>query len=286
MDTEKCAVLLRVLEWGSLSEAAERLGYTPSGVSRMMLAMEEELGFPLLIRKHKGVLPTEACKALLPGLRQMAMVGEGLRQNAEEIKGLHVGEVRVGSAYHYYCAKIAKTIYQFKLKYPDIRVEYEEDLSTRLVQKLQRNDVNLCIVSKRAGEYDWYPLQEDPIVAWVPAGHPCIDWGVYPLKRLEEDAFIDYYSEDDTDVRRVLNTYGIRANIIYSTTSNYTSFQMVEAGLGVALTNGIYAKEYQGRVQALPVEPAVTIPIGIAVLKTEYLSPAEKAFFSALIEHI
>ena len=30
MDTEKCAALLCVLESGSLSAAAERLGYTPS----------------------------------------------------------------------------------------------------------------------------------------------------------------------------------------------------------------------------------------------------------------
>ena len=35
MDTAKCAALLKVLELGSLSAAAEALGYTPSGVSRM-----------------------------------------------------------------------------------------------------------------------------------------------------------------------------------------------------------------------------------------------------------
>ena len=39
MDTEKCRALLCVLETGSLSAAAEQLGYTPSGVSRMMAAI-------------------------------------------------------------------------------------------------------------------------------------------------------------------------------------------------------------------------------------------------------
>ena len=38
MDTEKCAALLKVLELGSLSAAAQALGYTPSGVSRMMVS--------------------------------------------------------------------------------------------------------------------------------------------------------------------------------------------------------------------------------------------------------
>lgn len=48
MDTEKCRALLAVLEAGSLSAAAEKLDYTPSGLSRMMAALEQELGFPLL----------------------------------------------------------------------------------------------------------------------------------------------------------------------------------------------------------------------------------------------
>lgn len=50
MDTEKCRALLAVLEAGSLSAAAEKLDYTPSGLSRMMAALEQELGFPLLSR--------------------------------------------------------------------------------------------------------------------------------------------------------------------------------------------------------------------------------------------
>ena len=50
MDTEKCAALLCVIESGSITAAADKLGYTVSGVSRMMSAMETESGFPLLVR--------------------------------------------------------------------------------------------------------------------------------------------------------------------------------------------------------------------------------------------
>ena len=71
MDTEKCRALLAVLEAGSLSAAAEKLDYTPSGLSRMMAALEQELGFPLLSRSHNGVQPTRACRTLLPTLREL-----------------------------------------------------------------------------------------------------------------------------------------------------------------------------------------------------------------------
>ena len=43
MDTEKLRVLVSAVESGSLTAAAEHLGYTPSGVSRIIAALEEEL---------------------------------------------------------------------------------------------------------------------------------------------------------------------------------------------------------------------------------------------------
>ena len=58
MDIETCEALLTVLELGNLSAAASALGYTPSGISRMMQSLEEDAGFPLLTRSRNGVAPT------------------------------------------------------------------------------------------------------------------------------------------------------------------------------------------------------------------------------------
>ena len=66
MDTDKCTALLCVLESGSITAAAEKLGYTVSGISRMMAALEAESGFPLLLRSKNGVVPTEDCRRMLP----------------------------------------------------------------------------------------------------------------------------------------------------------------------------------------------------------------------------
>ena len=56
MEIEKYEALLCAIEKGSFSAAAEALGYTPSGISRMMAALELENGFPLLIRRKEGVV--------------------------------------------------------------------------------------------------------------------------------------------------------------------------------------------------------------------------------------
>lgn len=50
METARGKAFVAAVETGSFSRAAERLGYTTSGVSQLVSALEQELGFPLLIR--------------------------------------------------------------------------------------------------------------------------------------------------------------------------------------------------------------------------------------------
>lgn len=47
MNTEKCRLLLQVIQAGSFSSAAERLGYTPSGVMRSIASLERNRVSPV-----------------------------------------------------------------------------------------------------------------------------------------------------------------------------------------------------------------------------------------------
>ena len=55
MNIKKYEAFVRAVELGSLSKAAEELGYTQSGISHMMQALENEVGFPLLVRSSSGI---------------------------------------------------------------------------------------------------------------------------------------------------------------------------------------------------------------------------------------
>ena len=76
MELDRYRALVCAIETGSLSAAAEALQYTPSGVSRMVAALEEETGVPLLLREHSGVRPTKECEKLLPAIRDLLHAGE------------------------------------------------------------------------------------------------------------------------------------------------------------------------------------------------------------------
>ena len=81
MEAVKCEAFLAAAELGSLTAPAELLGYTQSGVTRMIGTLEEELGFPLFLRSKKGVQLTENGKLMLPLLREVVRA----HHNAEQL---------------------------------------------------------------------------------------------------------------------------------------------------------------------------------------------------------
>ena len=69
MDSKKVYALLLAVEKGSLTSAATELGYTQSGLTHMMNALEEELGLNLLVRSKNGVRLSPAGQALKPKMQ-------------------------------------------------------------------------------------------------------------------------------------------------------------------------------------------------------------------------
>ena len=57
MDIEKLKALKTAVEIGSITQAAEHMGYSQPGLTGMLKRLEQEVGYPLLRRGTKGVRP-------------------------------------------------------------------------------------------------------------------------------------------------------------------------------------------------------------------------------------
>ena len=85
MDIRKYEVLLKVIDKGSFAAAANELGYTPSGVSQMMSALEEECGVNLLQRSNRGVQLSKQGQAIYPYILKTINMKEKLEEKFEEV---------------------------------------------------------------------------------------------------------------------------------------------------------------------------------------------------------
>lgn len=278
MDTEKYRILLKTIQTGSLSDAAEELGYTPSGVSRAISSLEEEADIVLLNRNHSGVTPTKECEQLLPSIINILRQEEQLGQLASQLKGLEKGEIIIGTAYNNFYPQLARLIYAFTRKYPDINVSLVEGPSSTLIKMIENNAADFCIISKRKGKYHWVHLIEDELVAIVSKNSPYADKKMFNIKDFEKEPFIDIYTGQETDNSLFLEDKRIKPNVKYKTHDPYSAYSMVAAGIGVTLMNRIWLQSLGDDIVVLPLSTPHTINIGIAMQPEENASPAAKKF--------
>lgn len=286
MDTEKCTALLAALETGSLSTAGEQLGYSPSGMSRMISSMERETGFLLLKRDPSGVSATEQCEKLLPVIRRLAADGETYRQLSAKLLGKKIGTLVVGTAYPFFYPWLADALSSYRLLYPDIQIRIQEGSSSELCKKLADRQMDICIVSQRPGDMAWIPLFRDPLVAWVSKKGPYASEKEFPLEKLSIEPYIHVDQGKDTDNLRMFSLTGITPNICYTASDSYAAYTMVEAGLGVSVNNAITSSQWNGDVAILPLKPYQDVEIGIAAMTDGRRSPVAEDFLEYLKEKI
>lgn len=286
MDTEKYKVLICAIETGSLTAAAEKLGYTPSGISRSVLAVEEEFGFPLLIRSKSGVTPAADCEKLLPIIRNLLRIEEQLKQTADRICSLETGTVTIGTAYPIYDQILSRQIVAFRKLHPRINIRLIEGTSSELSHKLSLHELDMCIISQRENMPTFYPLCRDSICAWVPSFHPATGRGIYQTADLWTDDYIELYPDMETDNSLFLERNHLRPTVCASTSDIYAAYAMVEAGLGVVLINTLLSKRWEGEVAALPLDKPSDFEIGIAAKTAEECSPAAKEFLNFILPEL
>ena len=117
------AMFVAVAEAGSFSEAARRLGISPSAVSQAIRGLEERLGTPLFRRSTRSVSLTDVGNDYLLAA---APAVEQLRQAAEDATGRGsrpTGSLRLTMPRAPFDLMIADTLVDFKDAFPEVELE-------------------------------------------------------------------------------------------------------------------------------------------------------------------
>lgn len=276
MEIEKYEALLCAIEKGSFSAAAEALGYTPSGISRMMAALELENGFPLLIRRKEGVTPTKECIKLMPQIREIVFEGEKLKQMSARIRNVETGMLTIGTAYNAYYGWLSRVTSAFHKKHPGIEIKIVSGYSAELVEQMEKHEVDMAIISERSGNHHWIPLIKDRLLAMVAVNHPVAKMDSVPIGLFASESYIDTYPGKDIDNAYVFKRCHVTPNTQFSTMDIYATYSMVEAGLGISMNNEINCRTLTGSIKTIPLNPSQTTMIGLAVAKDR--TPAAASF--------
>ena len=275
MSIKKYAALLETIELGSLSKAAEKLNYTQPGISHMILSLENEFGFSLLIRGKNGVRPTAEAETLLPYFRQIVSGEEKLLETVQRIHGADVGTIRVGCFYSLSIHLLPSIVAEFTEAHPGIELQLYVGEHGELTSWLQEGKIDLALMSLPVAEgVTFIPLFDDPIYAVLPKHHPLAEKERILPGELIKYPFIMQHSGSDEDANRVLLGEHLQPNIRFRVRGDEAIQSMVEKGLGVTLAPELVLSRRPEGLVIRPLQPEYHRTLGIAHLHGENDAPA------------
>ncbi|MEO8155053.1 MAG: LysR family transcriptional regulator [Rhizobacter sp.] len=127
----------RVVEEGSFSRAAERLGLPKSTVSRRLAALETQLGERLLLRTTRKLNVTDFGHSVLEHARHVVEEVEAAAQLAQHRQIEPSGRLRVSMPGDFATLILGRVLSEFIERYPAISLEL--DLSPRRVDLISEN---------------------------------------------------------------------------------------------------------------------------------------------------
>lgn len=149
--SESLKVFLAVLDGGSFSAAARKLGRVPSAVSMAIAQLEAELDMPLFDRATRKALPTAAALALEPQARQVASQLNLLDAHALQ---LHQGLERrlvLAMAPELQTGAWSRPLAILAREFPTLEIEIRSASQSEAVRMLHEGSVQLALVFERPG---------------------------------------------------------------------------------------------------------------------------------------
>lgn len=293
-ELKQLRVLRAVATAGSFTAAAEITDYTQPAVSKIIAALEREMGTPLVDRDSRPLRLTQAGQALD---RHAEAIFESLSSAESEVHAiakLDSGHVRVGTFSSAGAAFFVDALRELRSERADLSVSISEGNPSELMDQLRVGEIDLAVVFDfpQAGEdrgidLDAVHLLDDPFEVVVPAGHRLASREAVSYADLRDEDWLlpELGPESPTMkiLRRECAANGFEPRIVFEVNDCDMTLAMVAAGEGIsALPRLILPRDHAG-VRMKPFERGAPIRrISAIRMPSRYVAPATDHFRSLL----
>ena len=265
VDSKKLEILMTAADLGSFTKASEVVGYTQSGLTHMMDALEREIGFPLLQRNHNGIQLSDQGRKLMPAIREFLQANANLENQIRSIAAQKSEVIRVAAYSSIAMHWMPEILYRFKRLCPETSVDLRMvDHALEPYELLERGETDVIFASRQTSRVcDWVPLYDDWMYAILPKNYPLGKRDVFPLTEFEGQEFLMPYGRFDLDVKATLEPVGVRVNAKICRFDDETVIRMVGRGLGVSMMSELMIRGRTDDVLCVPVDPPAKRELGM-----------------------
>lgn len=278
---------LEVVERGTFSAAADRMGISQPAVSLQVRQLERRLGVRLIERVGKQATPTMAGLSLIEHARRIdAAVSSALDDMATFQDGA-LGRVRIGTGATACIYLLPPVLRDIKQRFPDLEISVRTGNTADVLKALEENslDVGLVTLPAAGRMFDVTPVLDDAFVAITAVDDDGLPDVVTPAD-LATRPLVLYEAGGNT--RRIVDRWFADAGVAPAPVMDLGSVEaikeLVGAGLGCSVLPGTAMRDAGGRraVRSCRLSPKLSRGLALVLRRDKTLSRGLREAVSAL----
>jgi LysR family transcriptional regulator, cys regulon transcriptional activator len=233
----------------NLTEVANALFTSQSGVSKHIKELESELGVELFYRKGKRLLGmTPPGEAMLHYVERMLLDAANIKNIAEEFSQQDTGQLTVATTHTQARYALPSVVVAFKQQYPRVHLKLHQGSPAEIAQMLLNGEADIGVATEAlATEAE---LASFPYYSWhhaviVPTDHPLTKEGELTLEKIAAYPIVTYH-EGFTGralIDKAFRDASIPADIVLSALDADVIKSYVALGMGIGIVASVSVDE-------------------------------------------
>lgn len=225
----------------NLTEVANALFTSQSGVSKHIKDLEDELGIELFVRRGKRLTGlTEPGKEMVSVVERMLLDALNIKRLAQQFSNRDVGQLTVVTTHTQARYALPEVVAKFKAAFPKVHLALHQGSPKEIVAMLRAGEADIGVATEALDDeadlvsFPWYEWHHAVI---VPRDHALAGAGRITLTELAEQPLITYH-EGFTGRGRIDRAFadaGLTPDIVMSALDADVIKTYVELGLGVGI---------------------------------------------------
>ena len=242
----------------NLTDAANALFTSQSGVSKHIKDLEDELGIELFIRRGKRLLGlTEPGKELVEIVERMLLDAKNIKRLADQFSNRDEGSLTIATTHTQARYALPQVVTRFKAEFPKVHLILHQGSPTEIVSMLLSGEADIGIATEsiegvpQLASFPYYTWNHSVI---VPEGHPLTNVEQLTLEAIAEYPIITYH-DGFTGRAAIDKTFASAAlvpDIVMSALDADVIKTYVELGLGIGIVaSGAFSPARDAGLQLL-----------------------------------
>lgn len=266
------------VEGGSLNDAANRMCRTQPQVSRLLSALEEEVGIALFDRSKRRLTLTEEAREFYAHVEHALYGLDDLAEAARRFRNGNRRHLRILSAPNVTGALLTPAIRTMMNEDPGFTafVESRPRLDIEIWLAKQSFDIGITAPAVQHVGMDLEPIVTVPCVAVMSADHTLAHKAVLHVEDLIDMPLIATPSRTiiRQHVERVFGEVSRRPMIRLEASNGVVACEMAAEGLGIAMADGFVAQSCMHPAKVLRrFDPALNVPYVFLLPKSQPRTP-------------